>query len=42
MAAEQKARSTYEHLIKLTDDQDVKDILKISMGKRNSAFSKIW
>ncbi|WP_138203609.1 manganese catalase family protein [Haloimpatiens lingqiaonensis] len=28
MAAEQKARATYEHLIDLTDDQDVKDVLK--------------
>lgn len=28
MAAEQKARSTYEHLIDLTDDQDIKDVLK--------------
>lgn len=28
MAAEQKARATYENLIKLTDDQDIKDILK--------------
>ena len=28
MAAEQKARATYENLIKLTDDQDIKDVLK--------------
>ena len=28
MAAEQKARTTYENLIKLTDDHDVKEILK--------------
>lgn len=28
MAAEQKARTTYEHLINLTDDHDVKDVLK--------------
>lgn len=28
MAAEQKARATYEHLIKLTDDMDVKEILR--------------
>jgi len=28
MAAEQKAKSTYEHLIDLTDDYDVKDVLK--------------
>ena len=28
MAAEQKARATYEWLINLTDDQDIKDILK--------------
>ena len=27
-AAEQKARATYENLIKLTDDQDIKDVLK--------------
>lgn len=28
MAAEQKARSTYENLIHLTDEQDIKEILK--------------
>ena len=28
MAAEQKARATYENLINLTDEQDIKDILK--------------
>ncbi len=28
MAAEQKARATYEHLIKLTDDHDAKEVLK--------------
>lgn len=28
MAAEQKARTVYEHLIKLTDDEDVKEILR--------------
>ena len=27
MAAEQKARATYEWLINLTDDEDIKDIL---------------
>lgn len=28
MAAEQKARTTYEHLIQLSDDPDVKDVLR--------------
>lgn len=28
MAAEQKARTTYEHLLNLTDDPDVKDVLR--------------
>ncbi|MDT8716360.1 manganese catalase family protein [Clostridium sp. 19966] len=28
MAAEQKAKITYEHLINLTDDNDIKDVLK--------------
>lgn len=28
MAAEQKARSTYEYLIQLSDDPDVSDTLK--------------
>ena len=28
MAAEQKARATYEWLINLTDDHDIKEILK--------------
>ncbi len=27
MAAEQKARTTYEHLMNLTDDHDIKDVL---------------
>ncbi len=27
MAAEQKARTTYEHLMNLTDDRDIKDVL---------------
>lgn len=33
MAAEQKARSTYEHLINLTDDPDVIDVLKFLHGR---------
>lgn len=28
MAAEEKARATYENLINLTDEQDIKDVLK--------------
>ena len=28
MAAEQKARTTYEHLIRLTDDPGIKDVLR--------------
>ena len=28
MAAEQKARATYQWLINLTDDQDIKEILR--------------
>ena len=28
MAAEQKARATYENLINSTDEQDIKDVLK--------------
>jgi len=28
MAAEQKARTVYEHLIKLTDDTDIKEALR--------------
>jgi len=28
LAAEQKARTTYEHLINLTDDADIKDVLR--------------
>ena len=28
LAAEQKARATYEWLINLTDDQDIKEILR--------------
>ncbi len=42
MAAEQKARTTYEHLMNLTDDHDIKDVLAFFKTKRSSAFPKIW
>lgn len=40
MAAEQKARTTYEHLIKLTDDQDVKDPLKFLWAREVIHFQR--
>lgn len=40
MAAEQKARSTYEHLITLTDDQDVKDVLKFLWAREIVHFQR--
>jgi len=50
MAAEQKARATYQWLINLTDDPDVKEALgflgqreiKIFKRKRNCSLPKIW
>ena len=40
MAAEQKARTTYEHLIKLSDDQDVKDVLKFLWAREVIHFQR--
>jgi spore coat protein JC len=40
MAAEQKARTTYEHLISLTDDPDVKDPLKFLWAREVIHFQR--
>ena len=40
MAAEQKARTTYEHLLKLTDDPDVKDPLKFLWAREVIHFQR--
>lgn len=40
MAAEQKARTTYEHLIKLSDDPEVKDILKFLWAREVIHFQR--
>lgn len=40
MAAEQKARTTYEHLIALTDDPDVKDPLKFLWAREVIHFQR--
>lgn len=40
MAAEQKARSTYEHLISLTDDRDIKDVLKFLWAREVVHFQR--
>ena len=40
MAAEQKARTTYEHLLKLTDDPDVKDPLKFLWAREVVHFQR--
>lgn len=40
MAAEQKARTTYEHLINLTDDHDVKDVLKFLWAREIVHFQR--
>ena len=43
LAAEQKARATYEKLIDLCrDNPDVIDPLKIFKRKRSSTLPKIW
>ena len=42
MAAEQKARSTYERLINLANDPDVIEPLRFLRRKRSDSFSKIW
>lgn len=41
MAVEQKARSTYEHLIAATDDEMVKDTLRF-LWSGSSAFPTVW
>jgi spore coat protein JC len=40
MAAEQKARTTYEHLLKLTDDPDIKDPLKFLWAREVIHFQR--
>ncbi len=40
MAAEQKARVTYEHLISLTDEHDIKDILKFLRAREIVHFQR--
>ncbi|MEA4826975.1 manganese catalase family protein [Clostridium sp. JNZ J1-5] len=40
MAAEQKAKTTYEHLIKLADDADVKDVLKFLWAREIVHFQR--
>lgn len=40
MAAEQKARTTYEHLMNLTDDPDVKDPLKFLWAREVIHFQR--
>ena len=40
MAAEQKARTTYEHLINLTDDHDIKDVLKFLWAREIIHFQR--
>jgi spore coat protein JC len=40
MAAEQKARTTYEHLISLTDDPEVKDPLKFLWAREVIHFQR--
>jgi hypothetical protein len=40
MAAEQKARTTYEHLIALTDDPDVKDPLRFLWAREVIHFQR--
>ncbi|WP_333861048.1 manganese catalase family protein [Clostridium sp.] len=40
MAAEQKARTTYEHLIKLTDDVDIIDVLKFLWAREVVHFQR--
>jgi spore coat protein JC len=40
MAAEQKARTTYEHLIALSDDPDVKEPLKFLWAREVIHFQR--
>jgi spore coat protein JC len=40
IVAEQKARTTYEHLLKLTDDPDVKDPLKFLWAREIIHFQR--
>jgi spore coat protein JC len=40
LAAEQKARTTYEHLMNLTDDQDVLDVLRFLRQREVTHFQR--
>jgi Mn-containing catalase len=42
LAAEQKARATYEHLIQLADDPDVIEPLKFLREREVCALSEVW
>ena len=42
LAAEQKARATYEWLLNLTDDYEIKENSWILKRKRSCSLSKIW
>ena len=39
LAAEQKARVTYDNILRLSDDPDVNDVIKISQGPERSSTS---
>ena len=41
LAAEQKARLTYDNILRLVDDPDVRDVIKF-LRARDCAFSEVW
>ena len=42
MAAEQKARVTYDNILRLSDDPDVNDVISSASARRCSCFGKNW
>ena len=42
MAAEQKARATYEHLMNMTDNPDIIDPLRFLRQRESGAFPALW
>lgn len=39
MAAEQKARTTYDNILRLSDDPDVNDVIKFCVSGRSFTIS---
>ena len=42
LAAEQKARTTYDNILRLSDDPDVNDVIKFLRERGDCSFSAVW